>query len=136
MKGWLIRAQANTARRGEKRPRFAPWSTWFRQAGLVPDDRFQGDDEPHPRHWSVFPEEWPAEPWADASVQERLRVALHRLPATWRAVVILRDVAGRTDSEIASELGISRTQARNMLARARATLREDLDAMRHPGVRR
>lgn len=136
MKGWLARAQANTVLRGERGPRVARWSRWFRRSGPVPDDRFQGPDEPFPRHWREFPHEWPPEAAAPGAIEHHLRDALHRLPATWRAAVIRRDVAGRSDSNVASELGLTDAQERNVVARARAALHDELDELLNPGTGR
>jgi DNA-directed RNA polymerase specialized sigma24 family protein len=62
----------------------------------------------------------------DATAREQLRRALDRLPATWRAVLDHHDIAGRSDTDIAGELGITHQQERNILTRARAALRDQL----------
>jgi RNA polymerase sigma factor (sigma-70 family) len=126
MKAWLARAAATTVLRGEGRTRIARWARWFRRASPVPDSAFQGPDEPYPGHWRHNPEPWPSGVAADPAAQQRLREALDDLPATWRAVVDQRDVAGRSSEDVAHELGITVEQQRRILTMARAALRDQL----------
>jgi RNA polymerase sigma-70 factor (ECF subfamily) len=126
MKAWLARAAATTVLRGEGHTRFARWSRWFRRPGPVPDTEFQGSDEPYPGHWRHFPGPWPPGIAADPAVRQHLHAALDELPATWRAVVRWRDIAGRPGDEVAHELGISVEQQRSILTMARAALRDRL----------
>jgi RNA polymerase sigma-70 factor (ECF subfamily) len=126
MKGWLGRAEANTVLRGDQGSRIARWSRWFRRTGPVADSNFQGPADPYPRHWRQFPQPWPGTLAMDATVRQHLRDALDGLPPTWRAVVDHHDIAGRSDTDIARELGITREQERNILTRARAALRDQL----------
>lgn len=127
MKGWLSRAVANTALRGEeRRNRFARWSRWLRASPAVDEARFRGAGDPYPRHWQEFPDSWrPVDP-ADPAVQEQLRDAMEELPATWQGVVRQRDVQGRDPAEVSAEYGITPDQQRAILNRARAILRERL----------
>lgn len=127
MKAWLGRAAAATVLGGKEHGRRGWWSRWFRGAGPVPDDAFQGPDEPYPRHWRHFPELWPPVSGSQPAVQRRLRQALDELPPTWRAVIRGRDVAGRAGGDVASELGITVEQQRAILNQARAALRARLD---------
>jgi RNA polymerase sigma factor (sigma-70 family) len=62
----------------------------------------------------------------DATAAEHLRRALDGLPPTWRAVVDRHDIAGRSDTDIAGDLGISNEQVRSILTRARAALRDQI----------
>ena len=126
MKGWLGRAVANTVLRGGQGSRIARWSRWFRRTGPVADGRFQGSTDPYPRHWRQFPQPWPTVSTKDAAAREHLRQALSGLPPTWRAVVDRHDIAGRSDTDVAGELGITHEQERNILTRARAVLRDQL----------
>jgi RNA polymerase sigma-70 factor (ECF subfamily) len=135
MRGWLARAAANTALRGEEpRNRFARWTArWFKRTPAVPGSWFQDTDEPFPRHWRKFPEPWSTVDPADARVQEALAAALEGLPATWRDVVIARDVLGRDAAEVGERLGLTPRQQRAMLNRARAIVRARLDRRLVPG---
>jgi DNA-directed RNA polymerase specialized sigma24 family protein len=59
-------------------------------------------------------------------VQGPLSAGLAGLPATWRAVVVARDVLGRGPAETSERLGLSLGQQQAILNRARAVLREGL----------
>jgi DNA-directed RNA polymerase specialized sigma24 family protein len=123
MKAWLGRAAATTVLGGREHARRGWWSRWFRRAGPVPDDAFQGPDQPYPRHWRHFPDPWPPVSGSDPAVPDRLRRALDELPSTWRAVVHGRDIARRDGDNVARELGITVEQQRAILNQARAALR-------------
>jgi RNA polymerase sigma-70 factor, ECF subfamily len=119
----LGRAVANTV--GHAARRFgATGARWFRPRPLVPDAAFQDADEPYPGHWRRLPLPWPPGLGGRAAVQ----AALDALPATWREVLLRRDVAGEDDRRVAAELGLTAEQERDVLARARAALRARLDA--------
>jgi RNA polymerase sigma-70 factor (ECF subfamily) len=112
----------------------AAWTRRFRARPVVPDAAFQGSAEPYPGHWRRFPGPWPAaqadQAGAEARVsgqQAALEAALARLPELWRRVVTARDVAHRDDQQVAGELDLTVGQERDILARARAALRERLD---------
>jgi RNA polymerase sigma-70 factor (ECF subfamily) len=127
MKSWLSRAVARTVVRGEdRRNRVARWSSWFPVSRAVDGSRFQGVDDPFPRHWREFPESWPPIDPNDQVLKRRLLDAIDELPSTWRDVVLQRDVRGRSSAEVSSALGITPGQERAMLNRARAFLRERL----------
>jgi RNA polymerase sigma-70 factor, ECF subfamily len=112
-KGWLSRALASMALRGEEPP-------------SVDAARFQGPEDPFPGHWREFPARWPRIDPADPAVRARLRAAVGELPETWQAVVRLRDVRGRPPAELTENLELTAAQQRAMLNRARAFLRERL----------
>jgi RNA polymerase sigma-70 factor (ECF subfamily) len=63
---------------------------------------------------------------ADADVRDALAAAIEDLPATWREVVIARDVLDRNADEVSERLGLTLQQQRVILNRARARLRERL----------
>jgi RNA polymerase sigma-70 factor, ECF subfamily len=129
MRGWLARAAAYTALRGEEpRNRFARWTArWFGRTPAVPESRFRDASEPFPGHWRRFPDPWPTVDPADPGMQAALVAALGELPATWRQVVIARDVLGRGAAEVSERLGLTPRQQWAILNRARAVLREGLD---------
>jgi len=122
MRTWFACAAANTALRGQApRTRFARWTArWFDRTPSVPESRFQGPDEPYPRHWRRFPEPWTGvAPDAPAA-------ALDELPATRRAVVVARDGLGQDPAAVSARLGPTAEQQRAVLNRARAMLRHRL----------
>ena len=128
MMGWLGRAAAATALRGEEpRNRFARWTArWFDRTPAVAAARFQGDGEPFPHHWRRFPEPWPTVDPVDPVVRATLAAAVEDLPTTWREVIIARDALGRDAADVSAQLGLSPRQQRAILNRARARLRERL----------
>ena len=89
-------------------------------------DRLVGGTVLGPQPLPQFPQPWPEMSTTDATAREHLRRALDGLPATWRAVVDRHDIAGRSDTDIAAELGITHEQVRSILTRARAALRDQL----------
>jgi RNA polymerase sigma-70 factor (ECF subfamily) len=67
----------------------------------------------------------------DAAVQTELRMtlsaAIDELPATYRAVLVLRDLEGLSNPEIADALGLSIAVVKTRAHRARLFLRKRLD---------
>lgn len=68
----------------------------------------------------------------DAEIGEIILGALTRLEEHHRAVVVLRDIEGMSYSEIAETLGIEIGTVKSRLSRARASLREILEAVLYP----
>ena len=69
-----------------------------------------------------------AAPGVPVELRRDLVQALAGLPAPYREVVVLRDVEEWTAPEVATELGISVEAVKSRLHRARAMMRERLDA--------
>jgi RNA polymerase sigma-70 factor, ECF subfamily len=126
--GWLRRVAVNTVlRAGEPPSRFARWAArWFETAPTVAGSEFQDEGEPFPRHWRRFPETWPAVDPADADLRDALSAAIEELPATWREIVVARDVLADDAVEVSDRLGLTLPQQRAILNRARARLRDSL----------
>jgi RNA polymerase sigma-70 factor (ECF subfamily) len=59
---------------------------------------------------------------------EFLRARIRALPLEYRAPLVLRDVEGLSNEEVASVLGISIAAAKSRIHRARMRLRADLEA--------
>jgi RNA polymerase sigma-70 factor (ECF subfamily) len=127
LKSWIFRILVNCAKvRGVSEGRSVPMSALdpAEEAGpSVPADRFRGEEERWPGHWSD-----PPEPWPDAQVESSEMVALVRkgietLPETQRAVMTLRDVDGWDSDEVCELLVISEGNQRVILHRARSKVR-------------
>ena len=138
LRTWVYRILVNTAkRRAAREHRFVPVSSLGpgrAEAGPTVDpDRFQGPDEPYPRHWRTLPAPWPdlvpspEQCTLDAELQARLEDALDELPERQRAVITLRDVQGRPAEEVCTILEISSANQRVLLHRARAHVRARLE---------
>ncbi|HET9268192.1 MAG TPA: RNA polymerase sigma factor [Vicinamibacterales bacterium] len=94
--------------------------------------RLQSLDELLPGHDGVTRPDTPdpgknPEQLADnAGLRRRLRTALEKLPAPYRAVVFLREMEGLSTREVAHVLGISEDNVKTRLHRARLQLQADL----------
>jgi RNA polymerase sigma-70 factor, ECF subfamily len=62
----------------------------------------------------------------NAGLRRRLRKALWKLPAPYRAIVFLREMEGLSTREVATVLGISEDNVKTRLHRARLQLQADL----------
>ena len=77
---------------------------------------------------------WPTGAWADqpddkllnAELQERIQDAIAHLPEKYRMVILLRDVEGLSNNEIADTLGLSLPTVKARIHRARIFVRETL----------
>jgi RNA polymerase sigma-70 factor (ECF subfamily) len=63
----------------------------------------------------------------DAWIGDRLRQALARLPRTYRAIVVLREIEGLSTKEVAAITQLSEANVKTRLHRARARLRQYLE---------
>jgi RNA polymerase sigma-70 factor (ECF subfamily) len=118
------------------------WGRGFRAKPLVSAAAFQNASEPYPGHWRRFPEPWPATPAAGPGAvvppswaRPALPAALAGLPGPWRRVVAARAAANGDDQQAAGDPGLTVKQERDMLARARAAVRDQLDRTRLGGSR-
>jgi RNA polymerase sigma-70 factor, ECF subfamily len=76
-------------------------------------------------------DETPADLLLDKELRESLDDAVQQLPVLYRAVFIMRDVEGQSIEETARALKISVEATKSRLRRARAFLRDKLDAYMH-----
>jgi len=127
---WIYRVTTNAAlikRRGQRTEREVPIDS--KLPTFLPDGRIAGEPALLLADWSQTPE-------ADLLSGET-RAILHRaidaLPAQYRAVLILRDVEGLSNEEVAEVVGDSVAAVKSRLHRARLVLREELT--RHLGPR-
>lgn len=136
LKTWLFGILANQAKRRVRREiRSVPFATLGDASDgdhgpAVDPDRFFPADHPWAGHWSRPPIGRGGSPEAHllaAEVGEVLRQALAELPSRYRAVIVLRDVEGRTSAETCNILGISATNQRVLLHRARSRIRQALE---------
>jgi len=123
--------------RFDRRSRFATWSyrvavnaslDELRRRRHRPEPRLEEEDRP-----AVWSGGSPGEVGPD-SVAERLDIdqALRRLPADYRAAVVLRDLCGFDYAEIAAILTVPPGTVRSRIARGRAALANLLDPQGNP----
>lgn len=107
------------ARRVLANARIDTWRTRRREV-LTPPER--------------LPEPEPVPETAEHPRRDEAVLALHRLPAKRRRVVVLRYVVGLTELEVAEMLGISRGAVKSAASRGLAQLRAALEATEHPNA--
>lgn len=120
---WVFRILVNKAKScGVREHRTMPWTVAFAggSAGLL------DTCDQWPDGWRMVPQRRPVTPESELlsrEVRRLLAEAVGRLPARQRAVLELRDVCGYTAEEACRLLGISKTNQRVLLHRARAVVR-------------
>jgi RNA polymerase sigma-70 factor, ECF subfamily len=137
LRTWIFQILLNNARtRGKREKRTLPFSSFGRGADegrdepAVDADRFQGPDGDYPGHWSSPPAAW-SQPEArlDADATRTvLLAAIAELPPRQREVITLRDIQGYSAAEARNALGVSETNQRVLLHRARSKVRAALEA--------
>ncbi len=137
LKTWLFRILLNRAKtRGQREARMIPFSALFDpesepEGPEVALDRFLPADHPtEPQHWKIPPQSWGADAEKQLLGKEMrayIQKAIDTLPATQREVITLRDVEGWTSEEVCNALGVSETNQRVLLHRARTRVRRALD---------
>jgi RNA polymerase sigma-70 factor (ECF subfamily) len=86
------------------------------------------DHERWPGHWSSRPEPWPEKRLLAAETRSLVEQAIEALPPAQRAVISLRDVEGWSSGEACNALGVTETNQRVLLHRARSKVRQALEA--------
>ncbi len=126
---WLLRIVANVAKtRGVREARSVPFSS-LDEGPSVPAERFRGPEDRWAGHWATPPEEWgrPEQELLSAETRTLVRAAIDALPDAQRRVISLRDVEGWSADEVCNVLGLSETNQRVLLHRARTKVRAALD---------
>jgi len=136
LKTWIFRILINRAKtRAVREGRTVP----FASLGLddpddaeiaVNPDRFLHPDHPtEPGHWTHAPRDLGPSPerrLVTQETQERIRAAIDTLPPKQRLVLSLRDVEGWSSGEVCNTLGLTETNVRVLLHRARSKVRAAL----------
>jgi RNA polymerase sigma-70 factor (ECF subfamily) len=138
LKTWLYRILINCARaRARRESRSLPFSETFGEASgterAVDGRRF------YPRwlpgvggHWRTPPARWQDEPEQRVlagATREAIRRSIDALPAQQREVILLRDIAGCSAAEACNVLGLTDTNQRVLLHRARSGVRRALERL-------
>jgi RNA polymerase sigma-70 factor (ECF subfamily) len=136
LKTWLFKILMNRARtRGVREARtVAVGSTLDMEMETaepaVPTDRFRGPNDQYPDHWATPPRPWITNPEKSLLAKETKKLldkAIQDLPAGQREVITLRDVEQWDSEEVCNALGITETNQRVLLHRARSRVRRVLE---------
>jgi RNA polymerase sigma-70 factor (ECF subfamily) len=135
LKTWIFRILANIAKtRAQRERRVIPLSALDEPGAVpepaVPPERFRPPYDPsRPGWWATPPERWelPEERVLAGELLDVVRDAVDRLPPGQRAVITLRDLLGWPSDEVRNAVGVSATNERVLLHRARSKVREALE---------
>ncbi len=131
VKSWLVSIAANLAKtRGQRERRSTPFSALAppgdENALAVDPARFAANGG-----WASPPERWDEETPERLSLRresrEWIEMAIGQLPEQQRAVMTMRDIDGLGSDEVCNVLGISETNQRVLLHRARSKVRAALE---------
>jgi RNA polymerase sigma-70 factor, ECF subfamily len=133
LKTWIFRILTNIAKtRAQREGRTLPFSA-LQRPDAVPEPAVEADrflppeHERWPGHWASKPVAWPEDRLLAAETRDRIEVAIEALPPAQRAVISLRDVEGWSAEETCNALGLSETNQRVLLHRARSKVRAALE---------
>jgi RNA polymerase sigma-70 factor, ECF subfamily len=137
LRTWIFSILLNRLKsRLERERRLVPFSELW-SAGETSDEpavepeRFLSADHPRwPRHWKEDPTSWGASPeerLLSQEVREKVEQAVAVLAQSQREVITLRDIEGFSAVEVCNLLGISETNQRVLLHRARSRVRRTLE---------
>ena len=128
---WILGIVVNVARaRGRQESRSQPFSSLSRdnEAIIDPDRFLPPDHERWPGHWAIAPVPWPERALETAETARVIRDTVATLPELQRAVITLRDMIGCTPQETCNTLGLTDTNHRVLLHRARTKVRGAVEA--------
>jgi len=138
LKTWIFQILLNRARtRGKREARSIPFSALAEKElaqaePAVDPDRFLPPDAPGwGGDWRTPPTRWSEnaeQVLLSKETRQKIQSAIDALPPAQRQVVTLRDVEGWTSEEVCNALGLSETNQRVLLHRARAKVRAALEA--------
>ena len=140
LKTWIFTILTNKAKtrsRGENRTFvFSDFEEEIFESSTVPPERFRDASAgASVNHWAVKPSSWAGIPEEKVLSEETLRLirrTIEGLPDNQRAVITLRDIEECSSQEICNILGISESNLRVLLHRARARVREALEDYLQP----
>src|SRR2546421_9750717 len=134
LKTWIFRILANRAiSRGQRERRSVPFSSLFEPGPdepAVDPDRFLPAADAGTGGWVGFPRAWDGIPEDRLLSNETMGVvarAIEALPPGQRAVITMRDVQGFDAREACNVLGVTETNQRVLLHRARSRVRRALE---------
>jgi len=121
---WLYKVAKNRCLMNRRKSKFAP-AHQLSLDELMPDrkelEKLSTDDTTSPEAFAIRGEK-----------AQHLREAIQRLPPQYRIVLVLRDMEGLTDDEVAEITGLRSGTVRVRLHRARLFVRKELVKARKP----
>ncbi len=136
LKTWIFRILTNCAKtHAQREGRSVPFSALWDPDGdsddrAVDPGRFQNAAGRYPSGWVAFPLSWqtiPEDLWLSRETRLVIDQAIAALPPGQREVITLRDIEGWTTDEVCNVLGVTETNQRVLLHRARAKVRRALE---------
>lgn len=135
LKTWISKILINRARtRARRERRSLPFSDAWAEAlaggePAVDQDRFVAADAPlNADQWSSAPRPWaPEDRLLAGETQSLILSTIAALPIAQREVITLRDIEGRSSAEVCNALGLTETNQRVLLHRARSRVRRVLE---------
>ena len=143
LKTWLFTILTNKAKTRGQRENRTLTNTDLEVAAsdspTVDPGRFNDPNtEKWPNHWADPPVSWagiPEETLLSQETIQLIREAIDALPETQRIVITLRDMHELSSDEVCNVLGVSETNQRVLLHRARAKVRQALEDYLQPETR-
>jgi RNA polymerase sigma-70 factor, ECF subfamily len=130
LRTWVLGIVVNLARSRRRAERRLVPLTAEDGGPVVESSRFLPADQARwPHHWAIEPLPWrtPEEDLLAAESRKIIEDAIGALPTVQREVLVLRDVEGLCAAETCNILGLTDTNQRVLLHRARARVRQALE---------
>jgi RNA polymerase sigma-70 factor (ECF subfamily) len=137
LRTWMFRILLNRIRTKQRRDRrLIPFSR-FEPAGAasepaVDPERFLDVDARWPGHWRQPPASWgesPEERLFSREIRAYIDAAVATLPPNQREVITLRDIEDWSAEEVCNTLGITASNQRVLLHRARSRVRQAIETL-------
>jgi RNA polymerase sigma-70 factor (ECF subfamily) len=136
LKTWIFSIMINRAKTiAQREGRYTAFS-WDEEAEQdepgVSRERFHPADDPQfPQHWISSPQSWeeiPEEKLLSDETRAIIATAIEMLSPNQREVITLRDIEMLSSDEVCNILGVSESNQRVLLHRARGKVRQALEA--------
>ena len=134
LKTWIYRILTNRARtRGEREGRSIPFADLAGaesrrdEPAVDPSEFWPADHAEWANGWVSYPQRWeplPEDRMLAGELRAQIQLAIDALPPTQRTVITMRDIDGFSSDDVCNVLGISESNQRVLLHRARAKVRD------------
>jgi RNA polymerase sigma-70 factor, ECF subfamily len=130
LRTWVLGIVVNIARsRGRVERRSVPLPLQHDDCAVDPSRFLPADHHRWPQHWATEPVAWttPEDQLLAGETGSVIADAIDELPAVQREVLVLRDIEGLTANETCNVLGLTDTNQRVLLHRARSRVRSAIE---------